>query len=121
MPRTVLIAGVAGFTCAGLSQRIQQQAERVVGFDNLNDNYNPSFKKARLLQIEAVDPSGALLFVRLVLEDCDLLMALIAEEKPTVVVNLAAQTGNRYLLEKSTLYVQSDWVGLNPPHPSTPV
>ena len=90
MPRTVLIAGVAGFTCAGLSQRIQQQAEWVVGFDNLNDNYNPSFKKARLLQIEADDPSAALLFVRLV-------------------------------LEKSTLYVQSDWVGLNPPHPSRPV
>ena len=68
MTRTVLVAGAAGFIGAALSQGMQHQAERVVGFDNLNYYYNPSFKKARLLQIEAVDPSGALLFVRLVME-----------------------------------------------------
>ena len=44
------------------------------------------------------------------LEDGDALMALFAAEKPTVVVNLAAQAGVRYL-ENPAAYIQSNLVG----------
>ena len=45
------------------------------------------------------------------LEDGDALMALFAAEKPTVVVNLAAQAGVRYSLENPAAYIQSNLVG----------
>ena len=111
MARTVLVTGAAGFIGAALSQRLLQQGDRVVGLDNLNDYYAPSLKQARLRQIEVVAQKGAWRFVEMALEDGDALMALFAAEKPTVVVNLAAQAGVRYSLENPAAYIQSNLVG----------
>ena len=111
MQRTVLVTGAAGFIGAALSQRLLQRGDRVVGVDNLNDYYDPSLKQARLRQIEAVAPESAWRFERLALEEGDALMALFAEEKPSVVVNLAAQAGVRYSLENPSAYIQSNLVG----------
>ena len=111
MARTVLVTGAAGFIGAALSHRLLQRGDRVVGVDNLNDYYDPSLKQARLRQIEAVALSGAWRFERLALEEGDALMALFAEEKPSVVVNLAAQAGVRYSLENPAAYIQSNLVG----------
>ena len=111
MARTVLVTGAAGFIGAALSQRLLQQGDRVVGLDNLNDYYDPALKHARLRQIEAVAPQGAWRFVEMALEEGDALMALFAAEKPTVVVNLAAQAGVRYSLENPAAYIQSNLVG----------
>ena len=111
MARTILVTGAAGFIGAALSQRLLQQGDRVVGLDNLNDYYDPALKQARLRQIEAVAGQGAWRFVEMALEDGDALMALFAAEKPTVVVNLAAQAGVRYSLENPAAYIQSNLVG----------
>ncbi len=111
MARTVLVTGAAGFIGAALCQRLLQQGDRVVGLDNLNDYYNPSLKQARLRQVKAVAPEGALSFVEMSLEDGDDLMALFAAEKPSVVVNLAAQAGVRYSLQNPAAYIQSNLVG----------
>ncbi len=111
MSRTVLVTGAAGFIGAALSMRLLQCGDRVVGLDNLNDYYDPSLKQARLRQIEAMAPVGAWRFERISLEDGDALMALFAEEKPAVVVNLAAQAGVRYSLENPAAYIQSNLVG----------
>ena len=109
--RSVLVTGAAGFIGAALSIRLLQRGDRVVGLDNLNDYYDPSLKQARLRQIEAVAPSGAWRFERLALEEGQALMALFAEERPQVVVNLAAQAGVRYSLENPAAYIQSNLVG----------
>ena len=111
MGRTVLVTGAAGFIGAALSRRLLQRGDRVVGLDNLNNYYDPSLKQARLGQIEAVAPSGAWRFERLALEDGESLTALFAEERPKVVVNLAAQAGVRYSLENPAAYIQSNLVG----------
>ena len=111
MARTVLVTGAAGFIGAALSQRLLQKGDRVVGLDNLNDYYDPALKQARLRLIEAVAPQGAWRFLEMALEDGDALMALFAAEKPTVVVNLAAQAGVRYSLENPAAYIQSNLVG----------
>ena len=111
MSRTVLVTGAAGFIGAALSQRLLQRGDRVVGLDNLNDYYDPNLKQARLRQIEAVAPAGAWHFERMALEDAPALMALFAEERPQVVVNLAAQAGVRYSLENPAAYIQSNLVG----------
>ena len=111
MARTVLVTGAAGFIGAALSQRLLQRGDRVVGIDNLNDYYDPSLKQERLRQIGAIAPEGAWRFERLALEDGTDLMAVFAEEKPSVVVNLAAQAGVRYSLENPAAYIQSNLVG----------
>ena len=111
MARTVLVTGAAGFIGAALSHRLLQRGDRVVGVDNLNDYYDPSLKQARLRQIEAVALPGAWRFEHLALEDGDALRELFAEEKPSVVVNLAAQAGVRYSLENPAAYIQSNLVG----------
>ena len=111
MSRTVLVTGAAGFIGAALSMRLLQCGDRVVGLDNLNDYYDLSLKQARLRQIEVMAPVGAWRFERIALEDSDALMVLFAEEKPAVVVNLAAQAGVRYSLENPAAYIQSNLVG----------
>ena len=111
MARTVLVTGAAGFIGASLSQRLLQRGDRVIGIDNLNNYYDPALKQARLRQIEALALAGAWRFERLALEDGDALMALFAEEEPSVVVNLAAQAGVRYSLENPAAYIQSNLVG----------
>ena len=111
MARTVLVTGAAGFIGAALSQRLLRQGDRVIGLDNLNDYYDVKLKEARVLQIEAIASKGAWRFERIALEDSNALMELFAAEKPTVVVNLAAQAGVRYSLENPALYIQSNLVG----------
>ena len=111
MAKTVLVTGAAGFIGAALSKRLLQRGDRVVGLDNLNDYYDPALKQERLRQIEAVAPSGAWRFERMALEDGSALLGLFAEEKPVVVVNLAAQAGVRYSLENPAAYIQSNLVG----------
>ena len=111
MQRTVLVTGAAGFIGAALSIRLLQRGDRVVGLDSLNDYYDPSLKQARLCEIEAIASPGAWRFECLALEDEQALMALFAEERPQVVVNLAAQAGVRYSLENPAAYIQSNLVG----------
>ena len=111
MQRTVLVTGAAGFIGAALSIRLLQRGDRVVGLDNLNDYYDPSLKQARLRQIEATAPVGSWRFELMALEDEPALMALFADERPQVVVNLAAQAGVRYSLENPAAYIQSNLVG----------
>ena len=109
--RTVLVTGAAGFIGAALSIRLLRRGDRVVGLDNLNDYYDPSLKQARLRQIKAVASAGVWRFERMALENVPALMALFAEERPQVVVNLAAQAGVRYSLENPAAYIQSNLVG----------
>ena len=111
MQRTVLVTGAAGFIGAALSIRLLQRGDRVVGLDNLNDYYDPSLKQARLRQIEATASVGSWRFEPMALEDEPALMALFADERPQVVVNLAAQAGVRYSLENPAAYIQSNLVG----------
>ena len=111
MSRTVLVTGAAGFIGAALSKRLLQRGDRVVGLDNLNDYYDPGLKQSRLRQVEAIAPGGAWRFERLALEDDQGLMVLFAQERPQVVVNLAAQAGVRYSLENPAAYIQSNLVG----------
>ena len=104
----ILVTGAAGFIGSKLSERLLERGDEVLGYDNLNDYYDPRLKEARLARLA---PLPGFSFVRAALEDRDALDAAFADFKPQRVVNLAAQAGVRYSLENPHAYVESNVVG----------
>ena len=105
----VLVTGAAGFIGYHLSEALLRRGDAVVGFDNLNDYYDVSLKKARLARLGAL--GGDFEFVHGALEDAQALQTLFATHAFDRVVNLAAQAGVRYSLLHPEAYVQSNLVG----------
>ena len=95
---TILVTGAAGFIGFHLCKRLLNDGERVIGFDNINDYYDPELKKARLNILKSFD-NDLFTFVKGNLEDKDCIKNIFLSQKPKVVVNLAAQAGVRYSLE----------------------
>ena len=104
----VLVTGAAGFIGSHLSHRLLDRGDEVLGYDNLNDYYDPTLKEARLARLL---PKAGFRFVRGSLEDRTALEAAFDTFKPQRVVNLAAQAGVRYSLENPHAYIDSNIVG----------
>lgn len=113
--KRVLVTGAAGFIGANLVLRLLQDNEvsRVVGIDNLNDYYDPAIKDWRLSGIRAASEQdeSRWKFVRGDIADAQTVKELFAEEKPELVVNLAAQAGVRYSITNPDAYIQSNLIG----------
>lgn len=110
---TVLVTGAAGFIGYHLSRRLLEDGTAVVGFDNVNPYYDPTLKRARIAQLEAVALASGTPFVLIEadLEDVDAVASTFASHKPKKVVNLAAQAGVRHSIENPAAYIQSNLVG----------
>jgi UDP-glucuronate 4-epimerase len=104
----VLVTGAAGFIGSTLSHRLLARGDEVMGYDNLNDYYDPALKDARLAWLT---PKPGFSFVKGSLEDRATLEATFDRFKPDRVVNLAAQAGVRYSLENPHAYIDSNIVG----------
>lgn len=113
--KRVLVTGAAGFIGANLVLRLLQDNEvsQVVGIDNLNDYYDPAIKDWRLSEIRAAaeQAESRWKFVRGDIADAQTVKKLFAEEKPELVVNLAAQAGVRYSITNPDAYIQSNLIG----------
>ncbi|MBC6942937.1 MAG: NAD-dependent epimerase [Xanthomonadales bacterium] len=104
----ILITGAAGFIGSTLAGRLLERGDEVLGYDNLNDYYDPALKQARL---DRLTPHAGFAFVRDALEDRDALPQAFAKFQPQRVVHLAAQAGVRYSLTNPWAYVESNLVG----------
>ena len=104
----ILVTGAAGFIGSSLSGRLLARGDEVLGYDNLNDYYDPSLKEARLARLT---PQANFSFVRASLEDRPALEQAFAQFRPERVVNLAAQAGVRYSIENPYAYIESNLVG----------
>src|SRR5215216_6402500 len=104
-----MITGIAGFIGAHLGRRLLDRGDEVVGLDNLNPYYDVSLKEARLTGLVGERPS--LRFYRLDLADGKGVARVFADERPEIVVNLAAQAGVRYSLENPHAYAESNLAG----------
>ena len=119
--RTILVTGAAGFIGAALTKRLLALRDedgrpvplRVVGIDNLNDYYDPALKDYRLAGIGAAAEASpsAWRFVRGSIADKALIDGIFAEEKPDIVVNLAAQAGVRYSIDHPDVYIEANLIG----------
>ena len=104
----ILVTGAAGFIGSKLSERLLARGDEVLGYDNLNDYYDPKLKQARLARLTPLDGFS---FRQASLEDHAALESAFADFAPQRVVNLAAQAGVRYSLENPHAYIDSNIVG----------
>ncbi|MBQ0057417.1 MAG: NAD-dependent epimerase/dehydratase family protein [Bacteroidales bacterium] len=109
--KTVLVTGAAGFIGANIVKRIFKdfQNVRVVGLDSITDYYDVNIKHERLAEIDALHRDWH--FVKANLADKATIDTLFAEEKFSVVVNLAAQAGVRYSITNPGSYIESNLIG----------
>src|SRR3546814_16463775 len=89
----ILVTGAAGFIGSKLSERLLARGDEVLGYDNLNDYYDPRLKEARLARLT---PLQGFSFSRESLEDRTAIEAAFADFKPQRVVTLAYQAGERH-------------------------
>ncbi len=105
---TVLVTGAAGFVGYHLCGLLTEAGIRVVGLDNMNDYYDQQLKYARLKRLL---PRPLFEFERVDLMDRQELDRLFKTRRPRYVVNLAAQAGVRFSIEKPHAYGEGNLVG----------
>ncbi|WP_373295393.1 NAD-dependent epimerase/dehydratase family protein [Neogemmobacter tilapiae] len=108
MTGKALITGASGFIGFHLAQRLLVEGWQVTGIDALTDYYEVSLKHARQDILQA-NPNFRAVEERI--ETPGVLLGLMAQEKPDLVVHLAAQAGVRHSIDAPESYVQANLLG----------
>jgi len=103
--KTAVVTGAAGFIGYYISKMLLDEGWRVVGFDCLSDYYDVSLKQQREKMLFQ-NPAYRSVHERV--ETPNALMKLFGEEKPDIVIHLAAQAGVRYSMENPRAYLESN-------------
>ena len=108
--KTILVTGASGFIGSNLCKRLLNEFEstHIVGIDNMNDYYDVNIKKERL---GVLCKFKQFTFVEGNIADKALIDELFSNQKPHVVVNLAAQAGVRYSITNPGAYIESNLIG----------
>ncbi len=109
----VLVTGNAGFIGFHVARRLLERGDAVVGFDVVNDYYDPALKEARLNVLEetSTKTGNSYVFVRANLADRASVEACVEQHRFDRVIHLAAQAGVRYSLVNPHAYVESNLIG----------
>ncbi|MEJ5138041.1 MULTISPECIES: NAD-dependent epimerase [Acinetobacter] len=109
----VLVTGAAGFIGFNVAKKLLERGDDVVGFDNMNDYYDPTLKQARLavLKDTAAQTQQTFTFIHANLADKAIVDQCFQDHQFDRVIHLAAQAGVRYSLENPLSYVESNLIG----------
>ncbi|MHB2266540.1 NAD-dependent epimerase [Aliihoeflea sp. PC F10.4] len=108
----ILVTGNAGFIGAHVAKSLIERGDEVVGFDVVNDYYDPDLKEARLAHLDDISRrhGGGYSFLRANLANREAVEACFTSHRFDRVIHLAAQAGIRYSLENPHSYVESNIV-----------
>lgn len=108
----VLVTGSAGFIGYHVAERLLERGDNVVGFDVVNDYYDPTLKEARIRRLDELGKArpGSWTFVRANLADQRAVDSCFQTHRFDRVIHLAAQAGVRYSLENPRAYVESNLI-----------
>lgn len=111
----ILVTGHAGFIGFQLARCLMQRGDSVVGFDIVNNYYEPSLKEARLnVLAETSKATGSkYVSIRKNLADRDALELCFKKHYFDRVIHLAAQAGVRYSLTNPYAYVESNLIAFS--------
>jgi len=103
--KTALVTGAAGFIGYHISKRLIDEGWRVVGLDCMSKYYDILLKERRESMLLK---SASYKSIHEKVESPNVLMDLFEEERPDVVIHLAAQAGVRYSIENPRAYLESN-------------
>lgn len=106
--KKVMITGAAGFIGYHLARRLLKEGFSVFGVDNLNDYYDVRLKELRLSELEKYEK---FMFEKLDISEKKEVERVFSENKPDIVINLAAQAGVRYSIDNPDVYIASNIIG----------
>ena len=104
--KKILITGAGGFIGFHLTKKLLEKYY-IVGIDNLNEYYDVNLKKERLKLLKHKNFK----FIKCDISNKEKLDKIFKENKFDIVINLAAQVGVRYSLEKPETYIESNIIG----------
>lgn len=105
---SILVSGAAGFIGFHLSHKLLSRGFSVIGYDSVNDYYDPALKEARLKLLEKF---GKFVFYRDDLCNFGALEKVFKNHPVDKVCHLAAQAGVRYSLSNPFAYQKSNLEG----------
>ena len=117
--KTILVTGCAGFIGSHLIERLCDNFEsiKVIGIDKMEDyydmdlnEYNKEYdlKEYRLNKLKEYDN---FIFIKGNITDKKLIDKIFKDNKPNIVINLAAQVSARYSIDNPDVYIESNIVG----------
>lgn len=104
----LLLTGAAGFIGFHTALRLAEQGHTILGYDNLNDYYDPKHKHARLAALRKYPTFS---FIEGDLGNKAQLRDAWLSFKPDHILHLAAQAGVRYSLENPMAYIDANIYG----------
>ncbi len=105
----VLVTGAAGFIGSHVVEKLLERRDDVIGIDNFDPFYAREVKQRNL---QPLLENKGFRFNELDLRDADLVSALIARERPSTIVHLAAKAGVRPSIEDPAAYIETNINGL---------
>jgi UDP-glucuronate 4-epimerase len=106
--KTAIVTGSSGFIGSFVCERLLRNGFRVVGLDAMTDYYEVSLKQRRLDRLLEFPEFRS---IESYVETPGVLMSVFKDERPDVVIHLAAQAGVRYSIENPRAYLESNVIG----------
>lgn len=103
--KKALVTGAAGFIGYHMSKRLLDDGWHVVGLDCMSDYYDISLKEQRESMLMQ---SASYRSIHEKVETPNVLMDVFDQERPNIVIHLAAQAGVRYSIENPRAYLESN-------------
>lgn len=104
----MVVTGAAGFIGNALSRALIAAGHEVLGIDNMDPYYDIRLKEGRLKLLE---DEKSFEFKKIDIADREAFPDAVADFKPDVLINLAAQAGVRYSTEKPFAYADANLYG----------